>query len=272
MQTFVHTVSTPLSNSAKVYGYVLDNFAEMDENRVRPTIVLCPGGGYVMTSDREAEPVAVRFLAMGYNVFVLRYSVAPARYPVALLELATVVQSVRAHAAEYHVDPAKLIIAGFSAGGHLAADFATQWHQDLASQYGFDPAAIRPNGLFLGYSVITSGPLAHHDSFKALLGDDYGDPALMAKVSLEKQVTQDTPKTFLWTTATDDCVPMENSLMFASALQKAGVSVELHIFPKGGHGLSLATKETAIAGNGYGIQSQVDAWPQLFEAWVANNF
>lgn len=271
MQTFVHKVHTAMSDSAQVYGYVLDNSDEMAPHRVRPTVVLCPGGGYVMTSDREAEPVAMQFLAQGCNVFILRYSVAPARYPVALLELATVVKLIRAHAKDYHVDETKVIVAGFSAGGHLAADFATQWDQMLVAKYGFAADEIQPNGLFLGYPVITSGPQAHMGSIKALLGDRYGNPELMREVSTEQQVTPTTPKTFLWTTATDDVVPMANSMLFAQALHDAGVSVELHVFPQGGHGLSLGTAETAIP-NGYGIQPQVAIWPQLFASWVKHNF
>ncbi|MFD1430857.1 alpha/beta hydrolase [Lacticaseibacillus mingshuiensis] len=271
MKTFVKTIKTALSDSAKVSGYVLDNSTEMAPNRQRKTIVLCPGGGYVMTSDREAEPVAMQFLALDCNVFILRYSVAPARYPVALLELAETMRLVRANAADWHVDPDRIVVAGFSAGGHLAADLAVQWDRDLATEYGFDPAAIKPNGLFLGYSVISSGPFAHQGSFEALLGDKYGDEALMTKVSLEKQVTASAPASFIWCTATDDTVPMENSLLFTSALHQAGVSVELHLFPQGGHGLSLGTAVTAIADNGYGIQPQVDQWPALFASWLANN-
>ncbi|MFD1392449.1 alpha/beta hydrolase [Lacticaseibacillus jixianensis] len=271
MQYFEKTLKTAYSDTAKLYGYVLDNSKEMEINRRRKTIVLCPGGGYVMTSDREAEPIAMRFLAMECNVFILRYSVAPARYPVALVELATTMKLVRENAEAWHVDPDRIIVAGFSAGGHLAAELATQWDRDLAIDFGFRPQDIQPNGLFLGYAVITSGKFAHQGSIEALLGDDYGKPAMMAKVSLEKQVTASVPKSFIWCTATDDTVPMENSMLFASALHAAGVSVELHVFPQGGHGLSLAIKETAIP-EGYGVQPQVDAWPDLFKAWLANNF
>jgi acetyl esterase/lipase len=272
MQLIKETLKTELSQTAEFYGYIPDNSEEIEPSRVRPTILICPGGGYSMTSDREAEPVALDFLARGYNAFILRYSVAPARYPVALVETATAMKLIRDNAKAWHVDENKVIIAGFSAGGHLAANFATSWDRDLVTEHGFKAAEIKPNGLFLGYAVISDGKEGHAESFKNLLGDKYGDKALMDKVSIEKQVTATTPPTFLWHTVTDDVVPVENSLLFASALKAHGVSFEMHLFPKGGHGLSLATPQTAIASNGYGNEPTISVWADLFATWVNNNF
>lgn len=271
MQLIKQTLKTKLSQSAQLYGYLPDNSEEIESNRIRPTVLICPGGGYVMTSDREAEPVALNFIARGYNAFVIRYSVAPVHYPVALLEVATAMQLIRQNAEEWHVDPDKLIVAGFSAGGHLAADFAVNWNQILVTRFGFNAESIKPNGLLLGYSVISSGAKAHLDSFKNLLGEQYGNPELMDEVSVEKHVTPTTPPTFLWHTVTDDTVPVENSMLFASALKENGVSFEMHLFPQGGHGLSLATKQTAIASNGYGDEPVISVWADLFETWVTNN-
>ncbi|WP_125767587.1 alpha/beta hydrolase [Lapidilactobacillus wuchangensis] len=271
MQLIEKTIKTKLTDNAKFYGYVLDNSEEMDINRRRPAILVIPGGGYVMTSDREAEPVAIKMLSKGYQAFILRYNVAPVHYPASLLEIASSVKLIRDNAEAWHVDPDKIIVAGFSAGGHLAANLATAWNSKLLKDYGYQSADIKPNGLLLGYSVISSGKYAHVDSFKNLLGDDYDNEAIRESVSLEKQVTADTPATFLWHTYTDDCVPVENTLLFADALKKANVPFEMHIFPKGGHGLSIATAETAIP-NGYGIQPEVSVWPDLFATWVKNTF
>ncbi|MFC6316106.1 alpha/beta hydrolase [Lapidilactobacillus achengensis] len=270
MKLIEETLKTDFSDSAKFYGYVLDNSEEMDPQRQRPSVLICPGGGYVMTSDREAEPIAIKFLEQGFNAFILRYSVAPAHYPTALIEAATAMTLIRKNAAAWHVDPNKLIIAGFSAGGHLAANLATDWQREFLAGSGFDPEMIKPNGLFLGYPVITAGKYAHVDSFKNLLGKGYDDPRLRDRVSLEKRVTAAMPKTFLWHTYTDDTVPMENSLLFAQALREQNIPFELHIFPNGGHGLSLGIKETAIP-NGYGVEPAVSVWPELFKTWVAEN-
>ena len=110
--------------TGKLYTYFLDNSHEIDPNRVRPVIVICPGGGYGWVSDREAEPIAMKFLGAGYHAVILRYSVAPAaHYPTALRQLAWTVAHLREHAAEYHIDPNKVVVAGFSAGGHLAASY-----------------------------------------------------------------------------------------------------------------------------------------------------
>jgi Esterase/lipase len=267
MKYLQETLTTPLSKTATLTGYILDNSPEMDPNRRRPAVLILPGGGYEFLSDREAEPVAIQFAARGFQAFVLRYSVAPARFPVSLLELAQAMTTIRQHAAEWHVAPDQIVVQGFSAGGHLAASLAVFWHSELLQKYGFEPAAIQPNGLSLAYPVITSGEFTHEGSIKALLGDESNDPVKRALVSLENQVTAVTPPTFLWCTYTDGLVPMENSLLFAGALRKAEVSCELHIFPEGGHGLSLANAETQHV-SGTGIQPQVAVWPDLFTAWM----
>lgn len=254
--------------NTKLYTYFLDNSAEINSNRVRPVIVICPGGGYAMTSDREAEPVAMKFLSMGYHAVILRYSCAPAVYPTALLELATVVKLLRDNADLWHIDKEKIIIQGSSAGGHLAASFGVFWKEAFLAQY-FNTTSdlLKPNGLILNYPVITSGRFAHRDSFYNLLGERYEE--LLDKMSLEKQVTEDTPKTFLWHTFPDDCVPVENSLLFVMALKEKNIPTEFHMYPVGGHGLGLATKETACP-NGYGVQEECKTWINLVETWLVN--
>ena len=140
--------------TGKLYTYFLDNSQEIDPNRVRPVIVICPGGGYGMVSDREAEPIAMKFLGAGYHAVILRYSVAPAvHYPTALRQLAWTVAHLREHAAEYHIDPNKVVVAGFSAGGHLAASYGVFWKKKtfLAEELGVDAEQLRPNGLLLSY-------------------------------------------------------------------------------------------------------------------------
>ncbi len=210
----------------------------------RPLILLCPGGGYSYTSDREAEPLALAFLAKGYHTAILRYSCHPATYPTALLELGRSVLIIREHASQWHVKEDSIVIQGCSAGGHLAASFCCMWNESfMAEGLGVSSKeALRPNGLILCYPVITSGEFAHRDSFVKLLGDRYDE--LVDEVSLENRVSDSVPRTFMWHTFTDQSVPAENSLLFATALRKAGVSTELHIFPEGCHGLALASRLT----------------------------
>lgn len=251
-----------------LYTYFLDSSIEMRPNEKRPVILMCPGGGYEMTSDREAEPMAMQFLAMGYHVAILRYSVCPVRYPAALLQVAESVLYLKEHADEYHIDPEKIVVQGCSAGGHLAANYGIAWNSPfLTKLMGMenDPERLRVAGLLLCYPVITSGEKAHEESFRNLLGKQYEEKK--KELSLENQVTPDTPPTFLWHTSTDETVPVENSLCFFQSCLQQGVSAELHIYPVGGHGLSLANEETCRA-NGIGVQKECQSWIGLAQTWL----
>lgn len=255
-----------------LYTYFLDSSIEMRPNEKRPVILMCPGGGYEMTSDREAEPLAMQFLAMGYHVAILRYSVCPVRYPAALLQVAESVLYLKEHADEYHIDPEKIVVQGCSAGGHLAANYGIAWNSPfLTKLMGMenDPEQLCVAGLLLCYPVITSGEKAHEESFRNLLGEQYEEKK--EELSLENQVTPDTPPTFLWHTATDETVPVENSLYFFQACLQQGVSAELHIYPVGGHGLSLANEETCRA-NGIGVQKECQSWIGLAQTWLKKIF
>ena len=255
-----------------LYTYFLDSSIEMRPNEKRPVILMCPGGGYEMTSDREAEPMAMQFLAMGYHVAILRYSVCPVRYPAALLQVAESVLYLKEHADEYHIDPEKIVVQGCSAGGHLAANYGIAWNSPfLTKLMGMenDPEQLCVAGLLLCYPVITSGEKAHEESFRHLLGEQ--DEEKKEELSLENQVTPDTPPTFLWHTATDETVPVENSLYFFQACLQQGVSAELHIYPVGGHGLSLANEETCRA-NGIGVQKECQSWIGLAQTWLKKIF
>lgn len=256
--------------TADLHTYILDNSVEMHPNRKRPVIVICPGGGYSMTSDREAEPIAMQYLARGYHAVILRYSVAPARYPVALLQLAKSVAYLREYAEEFHIDTDKIILQGFSAGAHLAASLGVFWKKSfIADTLHTDSEMVKPNGMILSYPVITSGEFAHQGSFEALLGDARDDAEKRREQSLEFQVTEDTPPTFLWHTVTDDTVPVENSMLFFAALREHKVPVELHLYPAGGHGLSLANEETSHEDGGC-IQPECQSWMELACTWIRN--
>ena len=236
--------------------------------QTRPLVLVCPGGGYSMVSPRESELLAMPFLTMGCHAAVLTYSVAPARWPAALTELAHSVALVRAKAGEWGVDPARLFVLGCSAGGHLAACLGVFWHQPWLVQAvgAADRQVLRPTGLILCYPVITSGEHRNIGSLEALLGDA-PDPALWRMLSLETQVTAQTPPSFVWHTFDDACVPAENALLWATACKAANVNCELHLYRHGAHGLSRCNRQTAGA-DGYGVEPACESWLPLAQTWL----
>ena len=249
---------------AVMYTY-FQNLSKEIPIEKRPTVIVCPGGGYGMTSDREAEPIVLGMLQAGFNALLVRYSVAPARFPTALLELATAVKYVREEGVQYGCDPEKIFIIGFSAGSHLTGSYGNFWSRPFVTEaLGCETEMLRPNGQILSYPVITSGPFAHEGSFRNLLGDRYD--AEKEDFSLENSVSENTPPTFLWHTQTDGAVPVENSLMMAAALQKQGIKMELHIFPEGVHGLSLCNELTASSP--VHIVPQAAKWFELAVAFL----
>ncbi|MDD3429444.1 MAG: alpha/beta hydrolase [Oscillospiraceae bacterium] len=256
---------------ATLTTFFMENDACIDENRKRPVILICPGGAYMKRSFRENEAVALRFNALGYHAAVLNYSVAPTRFPAAVCEAATAVAMLRENALKWHIDTDKIVICGFSAGGHVACSLGvyseSSWLNNLLNTQSFQ---IKPNAMLLSYPVITSGVYAHAGSFENLLGEQATDLEKRELVSLEKQVTPITPPTFLWHTVADETVPVENSLLFATALQANHVPFELHMFTKGIHGLGLATEETKNS-EGRGVQPECACWPDLFSVWLNSN-
>ena len=227
------------------------------EVKPTPGVVVCPGGGYTMLAmDLEGRQVADWLNNLGIAAFVLHYRLAPHnRYPAPLLDAQRAMRYVRANAKLYNLDPNKIVIMGFSAGGHLAAMAAT--HADVGKPSDeFDRASSRPDFLVLAYPVIScTAPFAHAWSCKQLLGD-HPDPKLADLVSNEKQVTAKTPPTFLFHTNDDDGVSPENSVAFYQALRKAGVPAELHIYEHGKHGVGLAPKDPVLS-----------TWPKRLEDW-----
>jgi len=228
------------------------------EGEGNAAFVVCPGGGYGMRADHEGEPIALWLNRCGVSAFVLRYRVAPYRHPAPLLDAQRAIRVVRSRSAEFGVDPGRVGILGFSAGGHLAATAGTEY--DRGRPDADDPAerrSCRPDALVLCYPVITfADPHTHAGSRTNLLGAD-PQPALAAGLCGESRVTPDTPPTFLWHTSDDEAVPVENSLLFAAALRKHGVPFDLHVYASGKHGLGLAEGHDYASG-----------WPKACEDWM----
>ena len=265
----IKDISRKLKNSeAIISAYIPENSEEININKKRETIIICPGGGYEFTSDREAEPIALKFVAQGFNAVVIRYGIAPVRYPTALLELAETVRYVREKEKEWNVDTEKVIVCGFSAGGHLAGSLGVLWNNEIIEKYlDIKNEEVKPNAMILCYPVISSGEFAHKGSFDSLLGEKEAEIS-RENLSLEKLVSIETPKTFLWHTFDDGTVPVQNSLLFSNALASNKVQFELHIYPSGVHGLGLCEEITAMNGRSEHINSHIASWFNLACQWI----
>ncbi len=278
--------------------YVIDDSPELLDGKVRPAVLICPGGGYFTCSDREAEPVALRFAAMGYHAFVLRYSVylegAPGipdfssslgnkpelQYPTPMLEIGRAIRLIREHAGEWLVDEKRIALCGFSAGGHNAAMFATKWHTPVfADALGGDPEMYRPAALILGYAltdmVYMDETVNTRDAMKVEYFDGMNEAyvgiarpprAILEEISPARNVTEHMPPTYIWATAADTLVPVQHSLRMAHALADHKIPFELHIFEEGEHGLVLADQSSARAMS----ETAPDArkWVPLAAAWL----
>lgn len=225
-------------------------------------VVVCPGGGYGgLAIDHEGLAIARWFNRFGVAAAIVDYRHRGKGYghPAPLQDAQRAMRTVRAQAARWHVDPRRIGIMGFSAGGHLASTAGT--HYDKGDSDADDPVervSSRPDFMILCYPVIALGqPYTHRGSQKNLLGD-HPDPALVQSLSNERQVTADTPPTFLMHTSEDRTVPPENSVQFYRALQHAGVPAELHIYAHGRHGVGLAKDVPGTS-----------AWPDACRAWMA---
>ena len=221
-------------------GYIPDNFEEIDIDRKRPAVLILPGGGYQFVSEREKEPVALKFVAEGICAFTLKYNVGPTHvFPQALCEVALAIDYIKKHAKEYNIDKGNVSVCGFSAGGHLAATLGAFWDKDFVKDIIGEDKDTRPAKVILSYPVISSGEYAHKGSFENLLGDRKNDLERLEFLSMERQVTKEYPPVFIWHTFTDSSVHVINSLLFAKALAENDVLTEMHIYPEGGHGLSI---------------------------------
>ena len=225
--------------------------------KTRPALLLIPGGGYHMVSFREGEPIALRFLAAGYAVFLLEYTVQTA-HPVPFNEAAIAMQYIRENAARYGVDPTHVCAMGFSAGGHLTGLLATS-HADNRPE-------VRPDAVIFGYPVVTlDGPFTHDGTSDFCTGSD---SSRRAALSIQNRVTAESAPAFIWHTMEDTLVPIENSLMLAASYREHGVPFEMHIFEKGWHGLSTADIEVFDGAYPAEIAETVPQWVTLAMKWL----
>ena len=228
--------------------------AHSDAGGARPAVLVLPGGGYARQAGHEAEPVAEWLAGLGIHAFVLRYRVAPDRHPAPLEDAKEAMLHIRSGAHGLAIDPERVGVLGFSAGGHLAATLSTG---AVTGSTRLDVPEAVPDLSVLCYPVVSCTEDVHQGSVDNLLGQAPSSD-ILAALSADLQVTAETPPAFLWHTADDAAVPVSHSLRYAGALLGAGVPAELHVFPEGRHGLGLAAGEPGA-----------EQWPALCADWLA---
>ena len=252
-------MSIPGHEDATLEGYILDCELSLGQEANRPAIVICPGGGYLYCSPREAEPVALRYAAKGFHAFILRYSTGwDAAGFAPLQEVSWVIGYLREHAEQWHIDPNKIATCGFSAGGHLALAAGVKGEN-------------KPNAMILGYPAVTTpnNPMSNF-MVKLLSGKQEVTDADCAEYSLENFITKDAPPVFMTATAEDGLSPY-GALLVANAYSKLGMHYELHMFQHGPHGYSLAD-ETSADGSSQVLNASFAKWHEMSVDWLYRIF
>ena len=249
-----------LPGGGKLELYLRTPAPAMPNALCRPLVLVVPGGGYEHVSAREADPVALQFAAAGYHTAVLTYSVGEgAQNYQPLRQLDAALALVRQNAEAWAILPDKVAVCGFSAGGHLALSSAVLHLPGAEAD-----RQQRPNAVLLAYPVVTAGEYAHRGSFVRLSGSE--NAAEHQKFTLEDKITPETPPVFVWHTMEDATVPVENTLLLLSALRRAHVPCEAHLFEKGVHGTSISTAEVDAA------SVHRAHWVQLAVEWLNETF
>lgn len=279
------------NNGAVVKYYLHEPNPEIDEQRLFPVMVICPGGGYMWTSYREDEMIALQFFAKGFHVVVVRYATEGvsayqvptnqlptepiSKYPNPLVDLALAISMIKEHSKEWAINEEYIVVGGFSAGGNLAAQLGVHWHEDWLEQLvGKSKELYRPTHLMLAYAAlkVVSLPIRNFEiefnpMLYAMTGKlEHTEDELM-QVNPINFVSEFTPPSFIWHTREDMTVPVNDSLEFAVELEKYQIPYELHIFDKGKHGLALANILTGRQTEN--TDAQVSKWVDLFMEWLA---
>lgn len=258
--------------------YILDQSSEFLQDLKRPTVVICPGGAYMMISEQEGEPVALTFNSLGYNAVVVNYSTYsegrgglpnPADmhrnensiFPNPMLDIKAAMETLIENADKWHIDPEQLILCGFSAGGHNCAMYSVYY-----KEYNMP----KPFATILGYPLTDYREVYKGNGTKmcnmGINGNEIISESDLDMLSAPLHVTKDTPQMFIWTTATDMMVPCYNSVKMAMALTENNVPVELHMFDRGPHGISVANESSAIINAQ--VKPHINQWVSLCDNWL----
>lgn len=278
--------------------YITAEKGELHVITKRPAVIICPGGAYITCSDREAEPVALRFSSMGYQTFVLRYSVYDENkgehldlfselsakthcpYPAPILDIGNAMLLINENADLWQVDTEKIILCGFSAGAHNVAMYGNLWNSNQMKQLCSNQL-LKPAGMILGYAVTDyflqqclNGTdfenKLRNISNVAYFGVENPTNELLEKVSPARNVNEFTPVAFLWGAAEDNLVPIEHTIQMANALAQKKIPFEMHVYENGCHGLSLGTQATATAMPL--LNSEVAQWIDSVQKWMERHF
>ena len=274
----MYTEKLILSDDGRYYAdyYIQTESPEIHLSHKRPMVIVIPGGGYMATSDRESEPIALEYLAAGFNAAVVRYPVGnDAAWPNPQVAVSKAIKYARQNAARFLTDPDKIALCGFSAGGHLIASMGVHWNDaDVQAGSGCPDGENRPNALILAYPVISGMLDTHMGTIDTLLREYLNKPEydkMKEYVSCERQVKAGiTPPSFIFSTCEDEAVPVINSVAFTEALVKEKIKFETHIFQRGSHGVALADHRTYYwAPN---LAPEAAEWVKLSVQWLWNFF
>lgn len=244
---------TPYFEDGKGYEPNIEPF--LLEGKNNPCIIVCPGGGYEILAEHERFNEL--FNSMGLSVFVLNYRLKPYHYPCQILDVQRAVKFVKYHADEFGINPEKVLIAGSSAGGHLALSACCFADEGNAKGDEIDKLSSKVAGGILCYPVVSLTEFTHQGSSDNFSG---GDDKIREKFSIQKSVHKDMPPLFVWHTLTDDAVDVNNVLSLASSCHEKGVKMELHIFPDGPHGMGVPDWHPYVA-----------RWTSLCKEWLKYN-
>jgi acetyl esterase/lipase len=275
-------------SNATLTAYIQDSDYDYQYDGCRPAVIICPGGAYIGITEKEAEPVALRFLSAGYNAFVLRYSIGAglAAFPAPFIDVAKAVMLVRENAKRWGIKPDNITLCGFSAGGHVAAVFAATWQKEyLAKALKADNELFKPNALILGYPLLDlhnfkirnlekspeMQPLLEM-MFSAVYGTLAPSKPALDEWNCNNKITSNMPPTFLWMTAEDALVDITEGLELVKTLETNKVPYEFHIFQKGAHGFSLGELFPRKADVYTTNQDNTYKWTDLALNWLASLF
>lgn len=250
------TIDATIDDPHATLSLYLCSESEELPHQGRPGLLILPGGGYRFCSDREAEPVALRFMAEGFNCFILRYTCLKP-YPLPQKEVAIAMKYIQDHHQEFHLRPHCTSIIGFSAGGHLAASYGSLYAR-FADELHVDEQLLRPFALILSYPVITMKKYAHSGSAQVIT-DNFKEE-LVALLSVNANVTSTYPPTYIWTTKTDTVVPVENSLLLVEQFKKEKIIHQFDLFADGWHGGSLCNRGVYAEGTDISACYQNQIW------------
>ncbi len=252
----------------------------------RPAVIICPGGAYLGYSEKETEPVAIKFLSEGYQAFVLKYSIGDTAYfPAPFLDAAKAVMMVREHAKQWGIHPDRISLCGFSTGAHVAATLGAMWQKaELAKALNADNNCFKPNALLLGYPVLDlyrfgESNREHSQEMKTLIdmmfscifGSADPDKSDMMKWDVASNITSVYPPTFLWITTEDSFVDVEQSMDFIKRLAAYKVPYEFHVFEKGSHGSSIGSSTAGFSEEAIKKLGNSPQWVALAMRWLDGN-